>query len=533
MNTADVTLLVLGLTLAAVLGARRLSTPPPVVLAAAGLAVGAMWHLIPGLPAVRIPPERVLFLFLPPLLTNAAYALPLGAFRRNLLPIGLLAVGLVLATMAGVGLVAHATAGLPWAVALVLGAIVAPPDPVAATSVAGRTGLAHRLVVVLEGEGMVNDAVAIVAYELALAAALSGEFSWGHAALTLVREAPAGIAIGYVVGRLVAALHGQLDEVTLEAGLSLLSPYVAYEIADRLGGSGVLAVVTLGFVLQRRITLVTTPASRLAMRTVWSAVDFTTTALVFFLLGFLLGEVAAAGWAMAPWSAVLAVAAVVVALRLAWMYIVPSLTHRLFPYRQTPAPTWRERTVLGWAGMRGVVSLALALALPQLPGRGAAGDLRQTVVLLTLGVIVSTLLVQGATLLPLITRLGVGDPERNARDEHRLRARSRRAGLAALARATAHARAAGDGQRSTAADERLAALLANGAIGIAHAGVAGGDGAAERLAVALDAQRHVVARARDSARIGGGLAERLAVEVDVDALRVRGEAGRLTGAADE
>ena len=192
----------LGIALAAAavaldLLARRLATPRPVVLAAGGLVLGLVWAGIPALPALAMPPYLVLGLVLPPLLAAAAFRVPLGAFRASLRPITLLAVGLVLVTMAGVAAVAHTVVpGLPWAAAFVLGAAVAPPDPVAATAVGGRVGLNNRLTTILAGEGLVNDATALVAYQVAVAAAVTGQFTWGHTAVEMVRSAPLGIVVG-------------------------------------------------------------------------------------------------------------------------------------------------------------------------------------------------------------------------------------------------------------------------------------------------------------------------------------------------
>ena len=522
MTGVDTALLVLALTLGAAIGARRLRTPMPVVLAAAGIALGAAWRLVPGLPPVTVPADRVLLVFLPPLLTTAAYALPLGAFRRNLRPILLLAVGLVLATMAATAVVAHHLAALPWAVAFVLGAIVAPPDPVAATSVARQTGLPHRLVVILEGEGLVNDAIAIVAYRLAVDAVVTGQFSWAGAALAVAREAPTGVLVGLAIGWAVTRLRRSLDEVTLEAGISLLVPYVAYHVADRVGASGVLAVVTLGFMLRRHATAIGTPAARLAARTIWNAIRFASTALVFLLLGLLVGEIAVAELSASLLLAGAAVAGTVIGLRLLWMFVVPRVTRLFAGERRQPTSSRAELTVLGWAGMRGVVSLALALALPAFPGPGG-GAARRAVVLITFAVIVATLVLQGATLLPLVARLGAGDPERERRDERRVRARARRAGLAALARL-------GQTDASQAGACRLLAPRVNdGTVGIAAAGGTGWPRELSRsVTEVLGAQRAVVERMRDGDRIGETLAERLETELDVDAMSARGAAGRLT-----
>ena len=231
MSPADVVLLLLLVTLVAAALAQRVRTPAPVVLAVAGVAVGIAWRYVPWLPPLAFPPRLVLLIFLPPLLLNAAYALPLGAFRANIRSILLLAVGLVLATTFVAALAARLVMpALPWVAAIALGAIVAPPDPVAASAVAQRTGLSHRLVTILEGEGLVNDAIAIVLYQLAVQAAVSGHVTWSDAALAAIREAPLGVLIGFVLGWLVVQARRRLDDSALESGISLLTPYLTYEV---------------------------------------------------------------------------------------------------------------------------------------------------------------------------------------------------------------------------------------------------------------------------------------------------------------
>ena len=523
MNGVDLTLLVLVLALVSAAAARRVSVPMPVVLATAGIAVGIAWRLA-GLPEIRVPPQRVLFVFLPPLLTSAAYALPLAGVRRNARAIGVLAIGLVLTTMVAAAVVTRLSLALPWAVAFALGAIVAPPDPVAATTVATRTGLSHRLVVILEGEGLVNDATAIVAYHLAVDPATTGHFTWTGALLTLAREAPMGVLAGLVVGWLVTVVRRRLDDATLEAGISLLAPYLTYEIADRIQGSGVLAVVTLGFMLQRHRTEIGSPAVRIATNTVWAAVRFVTSVLVFFLLGVFIAEIVIASshdWSIVAPAAMLA--GVVVGLRLGWMFAVPPLLHALAGGRE-PLPSRKELTVLGWAGMRGVVSLALALAFPTLPGTSPAGETRHTVILLTFGVILVTLLVQGGTIAPLITWLGIGDPRRDERDEARVRARARLAGAAAVARSAREDSLPAESCRA------LTELVDSGDVGIASAGLSPTpEGARRALECALDAQRRMLDHMRDLGRVGESLAEQLATEIDADVTRVRGEPARITG----
>jgi Na+/H+ antiporter len=520
MNLIDVTFIVLGLTLVIALFVPHTSVPAPIVFAGAGIGAGAAWHLVPSLPAIHVPPDQVLFIFLPPLLTTAAYALPLRPFRHNLLPIALLAVGLVMATAGVVAVIGHFLVGLGWAAAIVLGAIVAPPDPVAATSVAGKTGLAHRLVVILEGEGLVNDAVAIVAYGIALEALTTGKFDATHALLALLQEAPVGVAIGLAGGWIAGVLRKRVGTVPLEVGISLTTPYLAYHLADRFGGSGVLAVVSLGFMLRYTSARVSSPVSRLAARTVWSFVRYASTALVFVLLGLLIGEIAVdwPGWAVARAGAILAVAVIVV--RLVWMLVVPRLVAVLRSGRG-PSPSLGEQIVLGWAGMRGVVSLALALALPLT--LGGDGKTRHTIIFLTLIVIIATLLFQGVTLLPLIQRLKVGDPSLEEREERSARSRARRSSIAAAKHSKLPEAVSGSGSVD------LIARLESGRIGIARSGVLGSNAEhGPALLQAIDAQRKVVNRLRDAGRMGSALAERLDTELDLDAISAVSDGAKLT-----
>jgi CPA1 family monovalent cation:H+ antiporter len=524
VHTADSVLIVVALTLAAAFGARHVRTPLPVVLAAVGIVAGLLWQRVIGLPRLFVPPESVLFVFLPPLLTSAAYSLPLGAMRRNLSAIVMLAVGLVMATMVTAAAMAHALAGLAWPAAFILGAIIAPPDPVAATSVAERTGLAHRFVTILEGEGLVNDALAIVAYRVAVQAVTnSAAITWEYVGVSLLREVPIGIGVGVVVGWIATEARRRIDDVTLEAGLSIFSPYLIYEISERLGGSSVLAVVTFGFLLQYRADSISVPAVRLAALTIWNAIDFVSTALVFVLLGLLLGEVSAETFSTAMILPATAVAGAVIGLRLLWMYAVPEFTRVAGFGRRAAAPTWRERTVLGWAGMRGVVSLALALALPGFAPAHGGAVARTTIILLSFGVIVATLVVQGFTLLPLINVLGVGDPGRDERDETRIRRQAQRAGLAGAQR---WARSCG---LSRAACARLASAMRSGRIGIASPREnAEGEIPFAAFEAALEAQRRLVHESHGADRIGASLADRLKTELDVDTVRLRGDAARLT-----
>ena len=521
MSTIDVVFVLLALILATALTARRTSVPAPVLFATVGIAFGAAWHLVPILPPVRMPPDLVLFAFLPPLLMTAAYALPLQAFRRNLLPIVLLAVGLVLATMGVAAVVGHVLLGLSWAAAFVLGAIIAPPDPVAATAVAGKTGLSHRLVVILEGEGLVNDAVAIVAYGIAVEALVSGHFAWGNVFWTLLRETPTGILIGLLIGGGAALVRRYADSVPLEVGISLVTPYLAYHLAERFGCSGVLAVVTLGFMLRWSSFRVSSPVARLAARTVWSFLRYASTAVVFLLLGLLIGEIAVDWPSREVVFAGVILSGAIVALRIVWMLLVPRLVAAL-GVSVAAKSSISEQIVMGWAGMRGVVSLALALALPL--SLGGSDQTRNTIVFLTLVVIIATLIVQGATLMPLVRWLKAGDPEREHLEERHARLKARQAGVAVIRGASNLT--AGFDQKTR---QILIREIEEGARGIAVAGAGGTSHPCNQaLLQALDAQREVVNRLRDAGRLSGELAERLDTELDLDAMSARGEGTRLT-----
>ncbi|HEU4563070.1 MAG TPA: Na+/H+ antiporter, partial [Gemmatimonadaceae bacterium] len=480
------------------------------------IVLGVLWHLVPGLPVFRVPPALALAIFLPPLLASAAYEVPLGAFRANLRPITLLAVGLVGVTMAAVAVAARATAPwVPWAAAFVLGAIVAPPDAVAATSVGGELGLENRLVTILEGEGLVNDATALVFYQLAVEAVVSGEFGWGHAAVELARSAPLGAIVGLAAGWGTAAVRRRLDEPALEVVISLIVPYIAYLAADALGGSAVIAVVALGFFLRRHATEIGTPRTRLTARLVWRTLGFLITGLVFVLVGLEIGEISTR---QALTRDLLVDAAIVsgtvIVVRMAWMYVVPHVT-RWLAHRGEQAPSWRELTVLGWAGMRGVVSLALALAVPATTAAGAPFPGRDRLILICFAVIAATLVLQGATLAPLIRALGVADPGARRRDEREAR---REAAAAARERL---ARLAGEGRIS--ADDRAAAerLLAREA-GDGDSGLA--PGVRRALRAALDAERDAVLRRRDDGALDGESALRLELEIDLDEIRAGGDA---------
>jgi CPA1 family monovalent cation:H+ antiporter len=321
-------------------------------------------------------------------------------------------VALVFVTMLCVGAVAHAIVpGLPIAAALALGALVAPPDPVAATAVAGQLGLPRRLVSILEGEGLFNDVTAIVLYHVAITAVVSGTFSPWEAGLDLVLSAVVAVAAGLVLGWGANRLMDLLGDPTLQIGLTLLVPYAAYVLAEELHGSGVLAVLTAALFLAEYATDADDVMTRLAGHTFWDVVDTLVTGVAFGLIGLELHNAirtASGRWGeMLGWAA--AIAGVVILVRLLWLLPATWLTKRLHArrdYEDIPM-SWRETVVMWWSGMRGVASVALALAIPLKTDDGAPFPDRDEIVFIAFGVIMATLVLQGLTLPWLVRRLGV------------------------------------------------------------------------------------------------------------------------------
>jgi len=401
--------------------ARRIEVPYPILLVLGGLAIG----LLPGLPRVEPDPELVLLVFLPPLLYAAAIATPVRELRANLQPISLLAFGLVLATIAVVAVTAHLVIpGVSWSVGFTLGAIVSPPDPVAATAIANRLGLPRRLVTILEAEGLFNDATALVAYRLAVAAVVTGSFSAVRVGTGFLLAAVGAVVIGLVVGWAGRLVLARLFDPPVENTVQLLIPFAAYVPAEAVGASGILAVLTVGLFLGRYGWGAVTSAGRLQGQGLWDVLVFILEGLSFILIGLQLRP-ALAGLADRPVVDLLTAAAlvttVVILVRIAWVFASAQLSRVL---GRDPYPGWRPTAVVAWAGMRGVVSMAAALALP------AQFPQRELLIFLAFVVILVTLVAQGLTLPGLIRRLEVVEPaDRAAVEEAETRARIAQAAL--------------------------------------------------------------------------------------------------------
>ena len=513
----ELVVLLLVVVLALVTLAQRVVIPYPILLVLGGLVLS----FLPAVPVVPLHPDLVFLIFLPPILWSAAYFTSLRDFVKNFRPIVLLAVGLVLATSAAVAVVARwIIPGLSWPVAFALGAIVSPPDAVATTAIARRLGLPHRIVTILEGESLVNDATALVLYRAAVAAAaLSGAFAPGEIVLQFATAAVGGIVIGLVVG-VVTRWALQLTTDSLAAiGVTLLAPYAAWIIGERLHASAVLACVVGGLYVRQSFSEVVSPATRLQARAVWDLLVFVLNGIIFILIGLQLASIRQVGLSI-PWSILIGhgaiISATAIVTRLLWIPLAGGLSRLLSRSlrEREPAPRWRVAVIVGWAGPRGIVSLAAALALPlNVP-------FREQIIVMSFAVILSTLVVQGLTLPPLIRMLRLDHDPTLDQEEAEAREMASRAALTRLDEVSRAPWARRDQV------ERLRALYAQ-RLSRSSPLLQGAD-PAERQALAgyrrlrhatLDAERRAVVALRDQGVISDEVLHRLEQELDVEAMR--------------
>jgi Na+/H+ antiporter len=416
--------------------APALHLPYPILLVLGGLALG----FTPGIPDIALKPDIVLVALLPPLLYASAFFTSLRDLRTNIRPLSMLAVGLVLATTLTVAGACHTfISGLSWPVAFVIGAIVAPTDAVAATAIASRIGLPRRLVAIIEGESLINDATALVIYRFAVAAVLTGTFSLWHAIWRFGVDVIGGIAVGLAVGYILRQVRRRLDHSPTEIAIALFSGYFAYLPAEALGVSAVLAAVTVGIYVGWYTPELTTVRTRLQGDAVWEILVFMLNALLFVLVGLqlrpILDNVNVSG--RSPATLVvdgLIVSAAVIGTRLLWVFPTAYLPRWLSPKLRArdPYPPWQYPTVIGWAGLRGAVSLAAALALPLTAVDGTGFPDRDFVIYLAFCTILATLVFQGLTL-PLVIRiLGLEDDGLAAKEETKARIYASEAALGRL-----------------------------------------------------------------------------------------------------
>lgn len=397
MHPSEIIVLLFAVVAVAVLVARKIQLPYPIVL----VLVGLVLSFIPHLPEVKLDPNVFFYFFLPPLLYPAALFTSWRDFRRELRAILSLATGLVLFTMLVVAWVTHwLVPEIPWAAAFALGAIVSPPDAVAATSVIQRLPVPRRIVSILEGESLVNDATALVALQFAVAAMLTGQFSAGAASLQFLWATVGGISVGLLIGFIMRAIHRRLDDPPVQITISVLTPFIAYFLAERLHASGVLAVVSAGIYLGWHSPVITSARFRLQAFAFWEIIVFLLNGFVFIVIGFQLPAIVRSirHESLAfPIEIATIVCAAVVLVRIAWVFPGAYLAF-VFTRNREALPPWRNVAVIAWAGMRGVISLAAALALPFVLDDGRPFPGRNYILFITFCVILTTLVFQGLTL---------------------------------------------------------------------------------------------------------------------------------------
>jgi CPA1 family monovalent cation:H+ antiporter len=538
--------IILGLLLAVVVlawVASRLNIPYPILLVIGGLALA----LVPGLPRVGLRPDVVFLVFLPPILYYAALLTSWRDFKANLRPISLLAIGLVLFTTCLVAAVAHwLIGGMSWATAFVLGAIVSPPDAVAATAIAQRLRVPKRVVTILEGESLVNDAAALIAYRVAVGVVagtslFSGRLSFvGGTFGQFVIAAVGGVAVGLLAGVVMAWIRPRVRDASVETSISLLTPYVAYLPAEWLHLSSVLAVVTCGLYISRRLNQITSARVRLRAYAAWDALVFLLNGLIFILIGLQLRNVIGGldGLSVAQAARYAAVISLVaVAVRMVWVFPATYLPRMLVPAlrRRDPSPPWQAVFVIAWTGMRGIVSLAAALALPLYLADGVTRfPHRDLIIFITFGVILVTLVFQGLTL-PLVIRwLRLAELADDGESEEETMARYLGA-LAAVERLddlTAVSPAAKErlGRVRATYDDRVAYFSRQ----LSPPGDGDGNGIGEDVAAqvaacetgeqiereALAAERQMLNRLRDQGVIGDEVLRRIQEELDHEESRL-------------
>ena len=410
-----------------------LRIPYPILLVVGGLLLG----FTPGVPNLVLPPDLVLVGILPPLLYSAAFNTGLRDLRRNLRPISFLAIGLVAVTTVMVAAIAHYVIDLSWPAGFVLGAVVSPTDPLAATTIARRLGVPRRAVAIIEGESLVNDGTALVLYKFAVAAVLTGTFSLLEAAGSLVWSVLGGIAVGLVVGRAIRFVRRRVFNPPLEVTIAFLTGYFAFLPASLIDASGVLAVVTAGVYMGWHTPELTTVETRLQGAGFWTIFSYVLNALLFGLVGLQLQPILDSlhgfswqeliGYAALVW-------AIVFLIRIVYGYpiaYIPRWISRSLRERD-PAPPWQFVTFIAWAGMRGGVTLAAALAIPLTTDSGAPFPDRSLVIFLAFSVVLATLVLQGLSLPAVVRILGLEEDDGDAREEAKARIHAAEAATARL-----------------------------------------------------------------------------------------------------
>ena len=495
---------------------RRLPIPAPLLQVLAGLAVG----FVPGVSMPTLDPDVVFFVFLPPILWAAAFFTSFREFTANRRAIGGLAIGLVVATTAVVAVIARVLIpDMPWAVAVALGAIVSPPDAVAAAAVVSRLPVPSRVIVILEGESLVNDASALILYRTAVAAAVTGAFSFGEALVRFFLDAGVGVFLGLAVGWLAIAIARRTRDELAETMLTLAAPYAAWVLAETLHVSAVLACVAGGLYARQHLSAAVGPRSRIQSRAVWDLLVFTLNALIFILLGLQFAELIQQFGLGAYDGSVkygVLMGVVVMVVRLVWVPVTTICSQSLRRGRalRSTAGDWKSMFLVSWTSMRGIVSLATAFALPLTIENGARFPYRNELIIMTMCVILVTLVVQGLSLAPII-RVFKFEPEAAHHEEEQI------ARQEALRRAT---EALEDASREPWADPADVQWLRTELRDRQHRdqhGSHANDGSRSRLrSRMLDAERRMLLRLRNEGAISDEVLRRLESEIDLDTLRL-------------
>lgn len=527
MQESSLLFLLLTAVFAFALVAKRFNLPYPIAF----VIGGSLLAFFPNLPAFRLDPNWVFLIILPPLLFAGGWFTDWIVFRQNLRPIALLAIGLVIVTTGAVAMVTHALVpALGWAAAFTLGAIVSPPDAVAAGAVFERFSIPRRILAILDGEGLVNDATALVIYRFAIAATLTGTFSLAHASVAFVLVSAGGVLLGLAFGVAYIALSRMmrttgLNDYLLDNVLSLLAPYAVYLLTDAIriadmGPSAVLATVTAGVFVSRRSANIQDPETRLVAYSVWSILIFLLNGLVFLSIGLQLRTIVhEPGFAAHELWIGAIVSLLVIGVRVLWVYpatYLPRFLWRSIVDREgMPGPNYIF--VIAWSGMRGIVSLAAALALPlDFPQRNL-------IVFITFCVIFTTLVLQGLSLIPLLKWLRISSGEDLERREIEVRVKALRAGVAALRKLEPSFKSTEEweveGRIVGEYEYRVAHL-------VGHLESDGTDRANEEIAIdhrfeqaALDAERREVVQMRENGEIPDEIYRK--IEYDLDLAQAR------------
>jgi monovalent cation/hydrogen antiporter len=527
VNDIEILIALVAAAIVLVRVADAISIPYPIVLVLGGLGIG----FIPGGPTLELEPDVVFLVFLPPLLQSAGYWASPKELAAELVPLIWLVLGLTLATMVAVAAVAQAVIpSINWAEGFVLGAIVAPTDPVAAIATFQRVGVTDRVATLVEGESMVNDAVALVAYKVAVVAVVTGTLTAGEAIDDLVVGVIGGVAIGLVVSGIGQIALRRLDDAPLAILLTVFTAYASFALADGIGASGVLAAVSSGLFSGWRSHIIFDADMRLNAQSFWRTLVFALNAILFVLVGEQFPEILRkVGETFSPGEIVgygLMVSAVVVAVRVAWQFLPPSLGRLLPKVGDTGGgEDWRERLLIGWSGMRGAISLAAALALPFELDSGAPFEDRDLIIYLTVAVILVTLVGQGLTLPILVRWLGLGAHQPWSPDEAVARLAAAQAALDRIEELESSAEPVPDAALARLRElyqarfaRCVASLSGEGASVPIENPLEGYRSARKKL---IGAERDALIELRDEGRLKAEVFRRIQRDLDLDEARLR------------